>query len=318
MFILSFQTTFSAMLQIFLLGGCGFLLVKRKILNRQGLEMVSGLVIQVFFPCLIFSTLVRNFDFHTISYWWVFPLLAWSLQLTGLGTSSLLLALTARRGYTLRNEFRALNTFQNGGFIPLLIAAALPQENGGQLLSVYIFLFVVGFDAGMWTVGVKLLSGGLRGKWEILKMINPPIATIVLSLTFIAVSGRNILPEVILKPIGMLAACALPLGMMVVGGNLALTQLKKIPIPDILMLCVLKLVLLPVLAIGALTFWRPDWLIGLLVIIEASMPSAVTLSVISEHYRNRNSDFVNQGIFFTHVLAIATIPIFLMLYARLL
>lgn len=305
------------MLQIFLLGGAGFVLVRRGLLNRPGIETLSSLVIRLFFPCLIFSTLVKNFNFGSIGYWWIFPLLAWTMQLTGLGVSSVLLILRGQRGFPSRNEFRALNTFQNGGFIPLLIAAALPQESGGQLLSVYIFLFVVGFDSGLWTVGVKLLSGGLRGRWDVKRMINPPIATIVGTLIFVAAGGGNVLPGVILKPIGMLAACALPLGMMVVGANLALTQLRRIPKQDILMVCLLKLILMPVLAVSALTLLRPDWLIGLLVVIEASMPSGVTLSVISEHYRNPNSDFVNQGIFFTHVLAIATIPIFLMLYAKL-
>jgi hypothetical protein len=62
---------------------------------------------------------------------------------------------------------------------------------------------------------------------------------------------------------------------------------------------------------------RVDFLLGFLLMMEASMPSANSLSVIGRHYHTPNQDFINQGLFFTNVVSVLTIPLFLTVYVRL-
>ena len=51
--------------------------------------------------------------------------------------------------------------------------------------------------------------------------------------------------------------------------------------------------------------------------LNACMPSSITLSIIARNYETKNQDFVNQSIFVTHLLSMITIPIFLGLYGKL-
>ena len=66
MFLEQFKITGMAMAQIFLLGGLGYILVKRQILSHAGLDALSWLVIQVILPALIVSQMLKNFRFIAV------------------------------------------------------------------------------------------------------------------------------------------------------------------------------------------------------------------------------------------------------------
>jgi predicted permease len=54
-------------------------------------------------------------------------------------------------------------------------------------------------------------------------------------------------------------------------------------------------------------------LISLLILIQLAMPSATTLSVLVSHYKKEDL-LISQGIFFSHITSIITIPLFLIIY----
>jgi predicted permease len=56
-------------------------------------------------------------------------------------------------------------------------------------------------------------------------------------------------------------------------------------------------------------------LFGLFIILEASMPSAASLPIIT-NIRKGDSEFVSRGVFFTHLVSMITIPLWLELFAR--
>jgi len=57
-------------------------------------------------------------------------------------------------------------------------------------------------------------------------------------------------------------------------------------------------------------------LIGFLIVMQLAMPSATSLSVIVRHYK-REDALISQGIFFSHIISLFTIPLFLSLYLSL-
>jgi predicted permease len=73
-------------------------------------------------------------------------------------------------------------------------------------------------------------------------------------------------------------------------------------------------VLLPLIAFVVILFWRPNPLIGFLIIAQAAMPSATSLSLIARHYQVKEG-MINQGILFSHLVSIITIPLFLFLFS---
>jgi len=53
-----------------------------------------------------------------------------------------------------------------------------------------------------------------------------------------------------------------------------------------------------------------------LILMQLAMPSATSLSVIVRHYKKEDL-LISQGVFFSHILSVITIPLFLSLYFTL-
>ncbi len=315
MFVLSFQTTFLATLQILFLGAVGYFLVKRGIVDEDGLRLFSRLIINLFLPSFIFSQLLGNFRFELYPNWWIFPILSFAVTLIGFLVSQLVFLLNKNK-IPFKKEFVALVAFQNSGYLPLILVATLFSSQQAQILYVYIFLFLIGFDLILWSWGVKVLAHHSPEKFELKNLTHSPVAAIVVSLFMVWVGLEKIVPSVILKPIKMLGDCTLPLAMIVMGGNLArLESLEKRP-SGLSLVMMTKLIVLPLIASIVVLILRVDFLVGFLFVLEAAVPSAISLSVIAHHYR-AEENFINQALFWGHLMCIFTLPVFLMFYTRL-
>ena len=315
MLAISFATTFQAMLQVFILGAIGYALVKAKFLKVEGLELLSALLIGIILPAFNFSQIIAHFQPERFSNWWVFPLLGFGMTIGGFILASLVLLVTP--SFKSRREFKALIAFQNSGYMPLTILAAFPPSEAIAHLSVYIIIFLIGFDILLWTLGVWLLTSEKNSRFDWKRLINPPMMATIFSLILMFTHTGEHLPVVILKPVKMLGDCLLPLVMVVLGGNFALTQLKKLQVWDVAAVVLTKLIFYPVMVLAFLTVVPVGPMIGLLLVLEAAMPSANSLSIITRYYRTQNQDFINQSLFLTNVLSVLTIPLFLALYAKL-
>ena len=106
-------------------------------------------------------------------------------------------------------------------------------------------------------------------------------------------------------------AAILPLGLLAVGGNLALMRIQKEKRWPVLGTVFAKLVIMPAVVVGGLTFLKTDVWVGLLLILQAVVPSAVNLSIIARYYEGIDEDFINQGLLLSHALCLLTIPVFL-------
>lgn len=314
MFQISFQTSITAVVQIFLMGAVGYALVKRSVMDEGGLKLLSHLMVNIFFPLFIFYQLTYHFDFKTVPLWWVFPLISFGITATALAVGTLLLAL---RPVALRNEFRAVICLHNAGYLPLLLAATLPLGDQAGTLYIYILLSLLGFDISLWSLGVWLLRRSENPGMDIKKLINPPLLTMTGTLVLIFLGWQRFIPEDLMKPVKILGDCALPTAMIVTGGNLGLAKLANVRKWDVGMVCAGKLLIMPLLACAGVMIFKPDPLIGLLVVMQMAVPSATTLSVIGRYYNTPNQEFVNQAIFFTHLMSMVTLPVFLTLYGKL-
>ncbi|MEK7875713.1 MAG: AEC family transporter, partial [Pseudomonadota bacterium] len=99
------------MLQMFLLGIVGFILVRKKVLLPEGVSGLSSFLIGVTFPALIFWQLVTKFNFNLYPDWWIFPLA--SLVVTAVGLVTGFLFSLSEKDTQLRREFVGLVGFQN-------------------------------------------------------------------------------------------------------------------------------------------------------------------------------------------------------------
>lgn len=306
-----FRLTGEAVVQSFLMAAIGFFLTKRDILHDSGLDAISRIVIAVTLPAMIFSQLVRDFSFSLYPNWWIFPLLSIGVTLAGFMAGSLFQFFFKK--IELKRQFLSLITFQNSGYLPLvLIAGILPKDEAG-VAFIYIFLFLLGFNFMLFSLGVFMLSPEKKRGFEPAAFLNPPVLATLFSLLFVFFGLNKFMPGVLLKPLQMAGDCTLPLAMFVLGGNLAEIKLQHIDQKGIILMTLAKLIMLPLLGLLLVLWLRPPELIGLLIIMQMAMPPAALLSVLTRQYKQQDL-LISQGIFYGHLIGLITIPLFLSLY----
>ncbi len=314
MFLESFKITGLAVAQIFLLAALGYFLIKKNILGDEGMDALSRLVIEITLPLMIFCQLIKDFNFNLYPDWWVFPLISIAITISGLIVGSIFTGFI--RGGQHKLQFLSLIAFQNSGYLTLaLVAAMLPADKLNSMF-IYIFLFLLGFNLVMFSLGVYVLSFTRAKKFELGSLFSPPVIATLVSLILIFFGFSKFLPEAVLKPLRMVGDCTLPLAMLVVGGNLASIHLGHIDKKTIALVILAKLIILPLLGLWLVVKFKLPELVGLLIILQLAVPSATNLSVIIRHYKKEDL-LISQGIFLTHVASLITLPLFLSLYFTL-
>jgi predicted permease len=314
MFLEQFKITGLAMAQIFILGGLGYVLVNKKMLSHEGLDALSRLVIQIIFPALIFAQMLKNFKFNLYPNWWIFPLVSLVITVAGLILGWLLLKFLRLKTHKL--QFLSLVAFQNSGYLPLAMAAAIFTGQQASDIFIFIFLFLLGFDLVAWSLGIYMLTYEKQVKFKLRSVFSPPVIANLTSLVLIALGLNKFIPDVLFKPLSMVGNCTLPLAMLVVGGNVALVQLKDIDRKTTFIFLLGKLIILPAIGLVIVLKLALPYLLGFLIVMQLAMPSATSLSVIIRRF-NKEDALISQGIFFSHIVSLFTIPLFLSLYLYL-
>ena len=315
MFLQSFKITGLAVGQIFFLGAIGYFLVKKNILGSLGLNSLSRLVLEITLPLMIFSQLAKDFSFSLYPDWWIFPLISIAITFAGLGVGLLFTGILGK-GLQKRLQFLNLIAFQNSGYLPLALVAALLPADSLNTMFIYIFLFLLGFNLAMFSLGVYLLTFHENKKFEFLSLFSPPVVATLAGLLFVLFGLNRFAPDALMKPLRMIGDCTLPLAMFVVGGNLAEIKISSVDKKAMLLVVLAKLIILPALGLVLILKLRLPELLGLLVLMQLAAPSATTLSVITTHYKKEDL-LISQGIFFTHIVSILTLSLFLSLYFTL-
>jgi len=311
MFFESFKVTGLAIGQIIILGAIGYALVKANILKEENLNFLSRLVVVVTLPALIFCQLIKDFSFDAYPYWWFFPVL--SIVITGFGLFIGRIFSLFIKGEQAKIQFMSLIGFQNAGYIPLVLAGAiLPEAMVGTML-VYIFLFMLGFNLAVWSLGVYMLTFEKSRKFDMASLFSPPVIATLFSLVFIYLGFAKSVPDVLFRPLKMVGECTVPMAIFVVSANLAYVKLKNISIKNMSLVIVAKLIVLPLAGMLLVLKLGMPQLIGTLIIMQLAMPPATSLSVIIRHYKKKDL-LISHGIFFGHMVSLLATPIFLSLY----
>ena len=313
MFTLSFQTTSIAIAQIFMMGAVGYAIVRRGIMNEDGLKLLSFLSVNILFPLFIFYRIIHHFNPSDMPFWWGYPLINIGVVLAGLAVALFIYAIQRK---TPKDEFLVSCALHNAGYIPLIIAMTMPLGAMAGKVYAAIIIAIIGFDSCLWSIGVWLLNRRDKPHIELRNLINPPLISMITAIVIVLLNGQKFVPDFIWKPVQIMGDGAMAISMLVIGGNLALTKMTHIKPGEIAGVVLIKLILLPLLALIFIMTVHLDSLMSFVLILQACMPTAVTLSIIGRHHGTKNQDFVNQVIFFTHLGCVVTLPIFLSLYGK--
>lgn len=279
-------------------------------LSHESDASLLKLVLNVFYPALIIRAVLGN------------PALAdprnvfWP-PLVGFGTMAggILLAwwigraLGFSKGKGLRTFAFAVGIF-NFGYIPIpLMESLFGPESIGVLL-----VHNVGCEIAIWTVGVVVLSGmSLRDGWR--RLVNGPVVALLAAGLGNVVGLDQIMPAAVDKTIGMVAACAIPVGLIAIGSTL--TESMRRP-ADLFSrrvtpaACLLRLVLFPAIFLGLAKVLPISLELKRVMLVAAAMPAGVIPILIARHYGGQPLTAV-QVVVGTTAVGLIAIPLWLRL-----
>lgn len=311
MFKEAFNITSVGILQSFILGLIGFIIVKKNVLGEQGLYALSRLVIEITLPVLIFYKIIQDFNFTSYPNWWIFPLISILVSCLGLAIGFIFEGLLKEE--IKKRQFLGLLAFQNSGYLPLVLIASLVPQSYLNAMLIYLFLFLLGFNLVMFSWGVHFLTADEGKKFNWFKLFNPPVAATLIGLILVFLNLQRFFPEIVMKPLKMMGDCTLPLANLIVGGNIASIHFSKVDKKAMALMSVIKLIIMPLLGLGIVVLFKLPSLIGLLLVLQLAMPPATNLSVILTQYKKEDV-LISEGIFFGHIISIITIPLILSIY----
>lgn len=287
----------------------GFFLYKKKVVSENNLKFLTVFVINFSVPFLIFSHLIANSDFVLSNSISSFLFISFSLFSLG---CILGVAVYSLRPNEFKRESISMLSFQNSGYLPMNIAIFLFPQELRQSFLVYIFLYLLGFNIIMWSVGSYFIFRKQREAFKLKSLFTPPLISTVVALFFIYTHLAKFVPPIVIEPLRMVGNMSFVLSMIVLGSWLAKVKFSDFSKRLMLIgeISILKLIIIPLLCLIIIISAKEISLLGLFIFIQSIMPSAASLPIVA-NLRGADSEFVSQGVFFTHIISIFTIPLWL-------
>src|SRR5690625_4700054 len=171
-------------------------------LTDEADSSLMRMVINLLSPCLIFESLLGNPALETLCNMIVAPIIGFMTIVGGIYIAYCFGPLFGAGERVRRRTFGFVNGIYNYGYIPIPLALLL---FGRETLGV-LFLFNLGVEISIWTVGLALLTGETNGKRALRTAVNAPTLAVFAGLIAHFIGLHQVLPEFIATSIGLLGA----------------------------------------------------------------------------------------------------------------
>jgi malate permease and related proteins len=293
---------------VFALIGVGVAVRRVHWIEGEAETSLIRLAVNVCYPCLIFESVANNAALRSPENLLLPPLVGFGLTWFAIRVSLLVAhAIGLHVGTGLRT-FALTVGITNYGYLPLPIMAAIwGAESRGVLL-----VHNVGVEIALWTVGVLVLTGeSLSQGWR--KLFNPVLITLVFAIASNLAGLTPHLPKVIVDTVHALAVCAIPLGLIMSGVNLANYLNEPRSLFDVKISCAaiaLRLGALPVVMLLVAKYLPCSVELKHVIIVQAAMPTALFPIILARIYGGHPRTAVQIALG-TTALGIFVIPLWL-------
>ncbi|MBN1586015.1 MAG: AEC family transporter [Candidatus Omnitrophica bacterium] len=322
--------TLKALLGLFLLCLLGYLGRRREIIGKEGVSVLTKLVIGLTLPAMIFHGFGLHFSGEMMRGWWLLPLVGAAIFAFNALFGWLILLTDRSMAPWQRRQFMAMSIFHNAGYMPIPIVAAVLPAGQREEIFLFIFLVMLAFGPLIWTLGVWLMKGpgpvaGDRASGQgtphhrtLSMILNPPFVTTVAALALALLGWIRWVPAFVWEPLRWLGDCTIPLVLLTLGAMLADLRGSWTLSPGSLLRLVAARLILPGAVMALALPWVPlAPAIKFLLLIQVCMPSAMTLAIIAREY-SESYDYVAQSLMASYLIALATLPVFLTLAQNML
>ncbi len=297
--------------QLFLMAvliALGYYLNRSGKMNEGAEKGIAELTIDIAFPALIFTNIVKDFDLNMLKEYLIVPTAGLIVTLVSIG---ILLILARLLNYKKREgeEFAFIAAFSNNIFIGAPICLALFGSQGLILAILYDF----GMQIILWTLGIWLLKDSSQNAESnfLANIFSPPVVGLLAGVALVLLNIS--VPDAVLNITGSIGNITVPLAMIFIGLQLAKSSFKSIAgSRKIYIISALRLLVFPLLVYTVLGWFSLGPLLRGVMTLESAMPVFASSSVIMGKYGHK-SDLASEVIFATIIFMIFTLPLFLYL-----
>lgn len=319
---------FTVLLKIatmFLVMALGWVARRRNYLTEETTRSLIRFVVDLVFPALVFTQMLRTVNAEVLRAGWFVPILGAAVIVIALAVGRLSLPVCGGNGH--RPTIIFLAGIPNWVYLPLPIVQGLYGDAGVR----DVLLYNVGCQVVLWSLGVWTLSG-TRPDLKSLKQValNPGLlATLAGVLLAVLWPGAQDLESVspgkvsfgllgasaVVQALSMLGSLTIPLSLLVTGAQLGgLNLISRWPSRELTGVILIRLLIAPaitvalVLLLGWAGLTIPEMPRRIAYLI-AAMPVAISCSIMAGRFRG-DTLLSAQAIFYSTLLSILTVPAF--------
>ena len=278
----------------------GVLCAKTKIIGTEANKDLSKFVLQVINPVVIFMAYQSEYR----------PELAKNLLITfGLSVLSFIIMIVLAYVLVRRKDKRETEIerfsliYSNCGFMGIPLVDALFGDEG----VFYLTAFITVFNIFVWTHGIILISGEKNIKNIVKVLRSPTIISIVLGL--LCFFARIRIPAVPAQALTFIKEINTPMAMIVSGVTMADTDiLKLVKNLRVYLICILRLLVIPIAVVGVLSVFNIDSKVMLTIIAASAAPPAAMCTLHCIRY-GKNSVYSSEIFTAGTIFSIATLPL---------
>jgi predicted permease len=299
----SFTTLAGAIVPVLLFVGIGVALRRFGALRREDAKPLTNLIVYVALPALIFTSVANApFSVELLKVTGV----AWAVSLAALSVAWEV-AHTLGLPRKTAGAFVLVAALGNTGYLGYPLVKALL---GAGAMPGAVFYDVFGTVAVLFTLGIAVAArhGEREGRLNVLKELFtfPAMIALLVALAYRLVPLPVSVSATVMDWTGVAASMAMPLIMVSLGVSLDMTALRG-SFKPLGAATAIKLLLLPVLAVGVATIMRDRSMLHLLA-LQAGMPSMMLSLVVGERFK-LDTTFIAAAILLTTVACLVTIPL---------
>lgn len=297
-----------AVVPVFLVVMGGWMIRRVNWLTGEADASLLRVTVNVLMPCLVFDSILGSRAFAHAGEVFLAVGTGFTTVVAGLLAALAVQRLVPARKESTRRTFAFSVAIYNYGYLPLPLALALFDRETVAVL----FVYNVGVEIAFWVFALGLLAGaGLRTSWG--RFLNPPLLTIVGTLTLNAVGGDVWVPGIVRDATHLVGQCAIPVGLLLIGAIMADHTREFVSAQGgrvMLLSCLLRLGLLPLVFLWLATVLPVGVELQRVIALQAAMPAAVFSIVIARHYGGDAATAL-RVVLATSILGLITIPLWL-------
>ena len=308
-----FLVVLESVLVLLGIGVIGFWIARRNAIPENVLGFLTKLAVDIALPCLIFASMLSNFDPKAFPDWWQLPLWWFAFAAISLTLSLITAYLSSKET---RPEFTMNLFFQNGLFFPLVIIGGVFGVDSHYMAQLYIFIML---HPVMFFSTYHLFFRKNRSKTNWHNIVNPILIATIVAIIIQLIGIKAYLPGFVLDVLRILGGMALPLIMIILGGSLYLDFKQtgsQLYYREIIKFLAIKNIVFPLVFIAVLFFIRPSYTIAMLFFLQAAVPPVTATPILTER-GGGNKLISSQFVLASFIFSVVTIPAAFLLFGRL-